>query len=94
MRRGRAGLARRQLLDQPDQLLKPGNAYLSAPSLAATRLPPGHPEGFIEAFANVYRGGMAAMRGEESPLDYPTVVDGLKGVAFIQQAVGDIHQPE
>jgi predicted dehydrogenase len=40
-----------KLLDQPDQLLKPGNAYLSAPSLAATRLPPGHPEGFIEAFA-------------------------------------------
>ncbi len=76
-----------KLLNEPDQVLRPGNAYLSPASLAATRLPPGHPEGFIEAFANVYRGGMAAMRGDESPLDYPTVVDGLKGVAFIQQAV-------
>jgi hypothetical protein len=32
------------------------------------------------------------MRGEESPLDYPTVVDGLKGVAFIQQAVGSARR--
>ena len=71
----------------PEQVLRRGNSYLSASAQAATRLPPGHPEGFIEAFANVYRGGMAAMRGESSALDYPTVEDGARGVAFIHRAV-------
>jgi predicted dehydrogenase len=74
-------------VDGPEQVLRRGNSYLSAPAQAATRLPSGHPEGFIEAFANVYRGGMAAMRGESSSLDYPTVEDGARGVTFIHRAV-------
>jgi len=73
--------------DGPEQVLRRGNGYLSAPAHAATRLPAGHPEGFIEAFANVYRGGMAAMRGEPSALDFPTVEDGARGVRFIHSAV-------
>lgn len=64
---------------------------------AATRLPGGHPEGFIEAFANVYRGAAAAIReapGTGAPdgvpdgvPDFPTVQDGAHGVHFIHKAV-------
>jgi predicted dehydrogenase len=60
---------------------------------AATRLPGGHPEGFIEAFANVYRGAAAAIRAREagnSPagqIDFPDVRDGAHGVHFIHKAV-------
>ena len=60
----------------------------------ATRLPSGHPEGFVEAFANIYGGAAAAIRGDdavacssESALDFPTVQDGALGVQFIDWAV-------
>ena len=60
----------------------------------ATRLPGGHPEGFVEAFANIYGGAAAAIRGDdavacssESALDFPTVQDGALGVQFIDWAV-------
>ena len=60
----------------------------------ATRLPGGHPEGFVEAFANIYGGAAAAIRGDdavacssESALDFPTVQDGALGVQFIDRAV-------
>lgn len=68
-------------------------------AVRATRLPGGHPEGFIEAFANIYRGAGAAIRArrggeepvgagqEEGRLDFPTVEDGALGVRFIHQAV-------
>lgn len=60
----------------------------------ATRLPSGHPEGFVEAFANIYGGAAAAIRRDdavacssESALDFPTVQDGALGVQFIDWAV-------
>jgi predicted dehydrogenase len=65
-------------------------AGASAPgALAATRLPGGHPEGFVEAFANIYRGMAHAVRGKASPLasDYPTVQDGARGVHFVATAL-------
>ncbi|MFA5552173.1 MAG: Gfo/Idh/MocA family oxidoreductase [Trueperaceae bacterium] len=74
-----------------------GGEYLSAAAQAASRLPSGHPEGFIEAFANIYRNVAADIRrrrGQRTWLDaaglepdYPTVVDGARGVAFIETAV-------
>ena len=76
-----------KLLDQPEQVLRRGHGYLSPGAQEASRLPPGHPEGFIEAFANVYRAGMAAMRGQATELDYPSVEDGARGVEFIAMAV-------
>lgn len=48
--------------DGPEQVLRRGNAYLSAAAQRATRLPAGHPEAFLEAFANVYLGAAEAMR--------------------------------
>ena len=82
-------------LGEPDQMLRRGNAYLSDEAKANTRIPPGHPEAFIEAFANVYRGVVTAVRagkggsryGGENGLEFPTVRDGARGVKFIEKAV-------
>lgn len=74
-------------LDGPERTYHRGAAGLAGPTQAATRLPVGHPEAFIEAFANVYRGAAAAMAGETSALDYPSVVDGARGVRFIHAVV-------
>jgi predicted dehydrogenase len=60
----------------------------------ATRLPPGHPEGFIEAFANIYRGVFEAIRAKKEGRarkglgrEFPTVQDGARGVRFIEKVV-------
>ena len=50
-------------LDKPMQTLRPGNGYLGERAAMNTRLPAGHPEGFIEAFANLYRNYIMALRG-------------------------------
>lgn len=59
---------------------------------AATRLPSGHPEGYIEAFANLYRAFAGDLRATKSRVpadrpDYPTVFDGARGVHFIERAI-------
>ncbi|HSV51848.1 MAG TPA: Gfo/Idh/MocA family oxidoreductase [Burkholderiaceae bacterium] len=81
-------------LDGPRRLLTRGSPWLGAAARQATRLPAGHPEGFIEAFANVYLGVAAAIRAhaagvEADPLlaDYPGVGEGARGVRFIEQVV-------
>tara|TARA_Y100001968_G_scaffold282719_1_gene280867 strand:+ start:110 stop:433 length:324 start_codon:yes stop_codon:yes gene_type:complete len=64
-------------------------------AIRATRLPGGHPEGFIEAFANIYREAAVAIRGVDAVTgssagvtpDFPTVQDGALGVDFICRAV-------
>jgi predicted dehydrogenase len=79
--------------DAPRQVLRRGSAYVSDAARRATRLPPGGPEAFIEAFANIYREAARAIRagvnGDLTPedLDFPTVDDGLEGMAFITTAV-------
>ncbi len=62
---------------------------LSERAQAHTRLPGGHPEGFIEAFANLYRNVARTIRGDGEPFDddYPTVEDGARGVNFIFTSV-------
>jgi predicted dehydrogenase len=58
-----------------------------------TRVPPGHPEGYLEGFANIYaevaRAIRAARNGKKPDRDviYPTVEDGLKGMEFVEAAV-------
>lgn len=69
--------------DAPRQLLTRGSPWLCEAARSASRLPAGHPEGFIEAFANIYTGVAAAIR-RESPAEYPTVEDGARGVRFIE----------
>jgi predicted dehydrogenase len=68
--------------DGPRQMLTRGSAGLCEAARDASRLPAGHPEGFIEAFANLYTGVAQAIRGAGG--DYPTVEDGARGVHFIE----------
>ncbi|MEN6478474.1 MAG: Gfo/Idh/MocA family oxidoreductase [Anaerolineales bacterium] len=80
--------------DFPEQLYTPNNPWDCEAAMAATRLPAGHPEAYIEAFANVYKNYTDTMRARilgiepsEIMLDYPTIVDGVRGVAFLHKAV-------
>ncbi|MEQ9440756.1 MAG: Gfo/Idh/MocA family oxidoreductase [Cyclobacteriaceae bacterium] len=83
-------------LDQPDQVYRAGadRAYNGESAMAHTRTPAGHPEGYLEGFANIYRNFAmtlrARMQGKEPDpqhLDFPTVDDGVRGMAFIENAV-------
>ena len=78
-------------LDQPRQLLTRGGPGLGQAAQAATRLPAGHPEAFIEAFGNIYRDFAAHVRaqaaGEVYLPGYPTVRDGVRGVEFVEAAL-------
>lgn len=77
----------------PLQLLTRGSAYLSAAAGHVTRLPAGHPEGYFEAFANLYRNFcnvLMARKQDRTPdaLDvFPTVVDGARGTKFVFDCV-------
>lgn len=78
---------------EPSRILRRGNPYLCEDARRATRLPAGHPEAFIEAFANLYLEVAAAIRARregrapERPPAFPTVYDGARGVHFIEKVV-------
>ena len=76
---------------QPVRTLRRGEPYLCDAARRASRLPPGHPEGYFEAFGNLYRNFADAIharrqgrRGEE---DFPTAIDGARTMAFIETAL-------
>jgi len=82
--------------DQPMQVYRTANGYLSAAAKAAGRTPPAHPEGYLEAFANIYKNFAAAIRArnegrklakDDPALDFPKIVDGVRGMAFIEAVV-------
>jgi predicted dehydrogenase len=76
---------------EPARILRRGNGYVSGVAKKFTRLPFGHPEAFIEAFANIYLEAVAAIRaniaGKRGTFDFPTVDDGVEGMAFIETCV-------
>jgi len=81
-------------LDQPMQTLRTGTGNLSAQAAAHTRLPGGHPEGYLEAFANVYRNVAFCLRAhlngeavDDVYRDFPSVSDGVRGMRFIEKVV-------
>lgn len=80
-------------VNQPRITKRRGNSYLSAVAQKYSRLPFGHPEAFIEAFANVYLAAADAIednvcgRKPKKNYDFPTVEDGVKGMAFVATAV-------
>jgi predicted dehydrogenase len=81
-------------LDQPMQVYRTANGYLCPAALAAGRTPPAHPEGYLEAFANIYKNFAQHLRcliDQKTPdaltLDYPKIEDGVRGMAFIEAVV-------
>lgn len=76
---------------EPWQRLRTGGRALSPEGQRAARLPAGHPEGYLEAFATLYRTVIADLRrlahGQGAQGGYPTVHDGLRGMRFIAASV-------
>ena len=73
---------------KPIQVLKPGNTYNSALSLDGTKLPPGHPEGIFDSMGNIYKGIAKAINKESyNSGEFPTIIDGVRGMSFIEKAV-------
>lgn len=79
---------------EPVQILRRGNGYICEAGQRATRIPTGHPEAFLEAFANIYMNAIDTMRAQmlgkqpsELELDFPNVDDGLVGMQFIETVV-------
>jgi len=79
-----------KMLDQPLQIYRAGAGYLSQAALSNTRLPAGHPEGYIEAFANIYSNFARALNDCSNKTftclqdyDFPSADEGLRGMAFI-----------
>ncbi|MDE0835943.1 MAG: Gfo/Idh/MocA family oxidoreductase [Akkermansiaceae bacterium] len=80
--------------DKPREIWRRGNSYNGKAAAKYTRLPFGHPEAFIEAFANVYLAAAEAITDAiegnfkgDAAYDFPTVDDGVAGMAFIEAAV-------
>jgi predicted dehydrogenase len=88
-------------LDKPTQIYRAGMPYLSAIAKHNTRTPAGHPEGYLEAFGNLYRNFaitlMARLDGIKPPseaLDFPSVDDGVRGMAFIDTLIASNNSTE
>jgi predicted dehydrogenase len=81
-------------LDKPAEVYRTGGAYNSSFAAHNTRVPAGHPEGYLEAFANLYRNFSLTVRAKlngEQPkeewLDFPGVEEGIRGMAFVNNVV-------
>ena len=81
-------------MSRPTEIHRAGTCYVSDPARFNARLPAGHPEGFIEAFANIYRNFILSLQArlegrdpEPEHTDFPTVRDGVRGMAFIATVV-------
>jgi predicted dehydrogenase len=76
---------------KPWEIYRTGGDYLGGAAVHATRTPAGHPEGYLEAFANIYRDFMADVRraiaGVETLRNYPGIEEGLRGMRFVQASV-------
>ena len=85
-------------IDGPPRILTRACPWLCAAAVKATRLPTGHPEAFFEAFANIYAGAAEAIRARAQgrqpaalEADFPTLLDGARGVRFIEKTVESAH---
>ena len=81
-------------LDKPAEIYRAGTGYVSSYASHNSRTPAGHPEGYLEAFANLYRNFSLTVRAkanDEKPkeewLDFPGVDEGIRGMAFIENVV-------
>jgi len=75
-------------LDRPAEIVRAGGPGLQDGAVQMLRTPSGHPEGYIEAFANLYRGFAATIRGDADRA-YPGVTDGLRTMQFIEAVIAN-----
>ncbi|MET0462846.1 MAG: Gfo/Idh/MocA family oxidoreductase [Chitinophagaceae bacterium] len=80
--------------DKPTEIFRAGAGYTSSFSRHNTRIPPGHPEGYLEAFANHYRNFALTIKtslagGKPTPemLDFPGTEDGVRGMNFVEKVI-------
>ena len=80
--------------NQPDQIYRAGTPYLAHNAQENTRTPAGHPEGYLEAFANLYRNFARTLQAkhqgnqpDQAWLDFPGATDGLRGMAFVHHVI-------
>jgi len=84
-----------KMLDKPVEILRTGGNGLSSKAATAnTRTPAGHPEGYLEAFANIYKNFALAVKAHKEgkphdyeTLDFPTIKEGVRGMLFVEKAV-------
>ena len=90
-------------LDQPMQILRAGANYAGLSSFATSncRTPGGHPEGYLEAFGNIYKNFAATLSAKidgtepsKEALDFPRVEEGIRGMAFIDTVVASAQSSE
>jgi len=81
-------------LDKPREIYRAGWSYLSESAKKNTRTPNGHPEGYLEAFANLYMNFAKAVRDfkpgkkiDSVKYDFPNVEDGVRGLAFVDTVI-------
>ncbi len=81
-------------IGRPKEIIRAGQSYLSDAAKGFTRTPAGHPEGYLEAFANIYRSFTRAIRDYKpgkkmnyAKYDFPDVADGVRGMNFVQTVV-------
>ena len=85
-------------LDRPEEIRHAAGSYLSQDARAVTRLPGGHPEGYLEAFAVLYREFADALEawqaGQKNPVPptLPGIVAGVRGMRFIDRAIESSHR--
>lgn len=83
-----------KILDQPVEIWRTGGSYTSSSAQQNTRTPAGHPEGYLEAFANLYRNFAFTVKAKiagNTPkpeyLDFPGIKEGVRGMAFIENVI-------
>jgi predicted dehydrogenase len=88
-------------LDKPTEIYRTGGGYNSSFAAHNTRIPAGHPEGYLEAFGNLYRNFILTVRAKingEQPkeewLDFPGVEEGIRGMAFVENVVASSQSNE
>jgi predicted dehydrogenase len=81
-------------LDRPAEIYRAGTGYADSFAKHNARTPAGHPEGYLEAFANLYRNFISTIRARangqiasDEMLDFPSVVEGVRGMAFIEHVI-------
>ncbi len=81
-------------LNDPKETYRAGRSYLSQEASGSSRTPSGHPEGYLEAFANIYGNFAKAIRNhkkgkliDSNVYDFPSTEDGVRGMGFIEAAI-------